>query len=44
MLSEFKTFLSKSGKVPEDKIKYYIHWTQKFLKFCKYKPEEMDLK
>ena len=43
MLSEFQTYLSKSGKVPEDKIKYYIYWTQRFLKFCKYQSEDINL-
>jgi len=43
VLSEFQTFWSKSGKVPENRIKHYIYWTQRFLKFCKYQPEDMDL-
>jgi hypothetical protein len=24
-------------------MKYYIHWTKKYLKFCEYEPEDMDL-
>jgi hypothetical protein len=43
MLSDFQTYLSKSGKLPEDKIKYYICWTQRFLKFCKYQSEDINL-
>jgi hypothetical protein len=43
ILSEFQTFLSKSGKFSEDKIKYYIYWRQRFLKFCKYQSEDINL-
>ena len=42
MLSEFETFLSKSRKVPENGIKFYIHWVQRFLTFCKYQLESIN--
>ena len=36
MLGDFEAFLSKMGTVPEDKIKFYIHWVRRFLKTCNY--------
>jgi len=36
VLRDFEAFLSKLGTVPEDKIKFYIHWVRRFLKFCNY--------
>jgi len=35
-LTDFETFLSKLGAIPEDKIKFYIHWVRRFLKTCNY--------
>ncbi len=29
----FEEFLSKLGAVPKDKIKFYLHWIRRFLKF-----------
>jgi len=42
MLSEFETFLSKSGRIPENKIKYYLYWVQRFLKFCTYQSDNIN--
>ena len=36
MINEFEGFLLKSGKVSENKIKYYVYWVRLFLKHCKY--------
>jgi len=38
----FEEFLSKLGAVPKDKIKFYIHWVRKFLKFCNYQLENIN--
>ena len=35
-IGDFEAFLSKLGTVPKDKIKFYIHWVQRFLKSCNY--------
>ena len=42
MLSEFEAFLSKSGRIPENKIKYYLYWVQRFLKFCTYQSDNIN--
>jgi hypothetical protein len=44
MLSGFETFLSKSRKIPENRIKFYLHWVQRFLKSCKYQPDDINAK
>lgn len=36
VLSDFEAFLLKSGGIPEEKIKFYIHWVRRFLKSCNY--------
>ena len=41
-LRDFQTFLSQLGSVPENKITFYVHWVQRFLKVCKYKPENIN--
>ena len=41
-LADFETFLSKLGALPEDKIKFYLHWVRRFLKFCNYQFDNID--
>ena len=36
VLADFETFLSRLGTIPEDRIKFYIHWVRRFLKSCNY--------
>jgi hypothetical protein len=36
VLTDFETFLSKLGTIPEGKIKFYLYWVQRFLKTCNY--------
>lgn len=31
---DLETFLSGLGTIPDDKIKFYLHWIRKFEKFC----------
>ncbi len=42
MLRDFETFLSQLGTVPEDKIKFSIHWVRRFIKFCNYQLENIN--
>jgi len=42
VLSNFQTFLSESGTVPENKTKFYIHWVQRFLKSCNYEFDNIN--
>lgn len=42
VIGDFETFLSKLGTVPKDKIKFYIHWVRRFLKFCNYQLENIN--
>ena len=42
MIEDFEAFLSKLGRVPKDKIKFYIHWVRRFLKFCNYQLENIN--
>jgi len=35
-LGDFETFLLKSGTIPENKNKFYLHWVRKFLKSVNY--------
>ncbi len=42
VLGDFETFLSQLGTVPKDKIKFYIHWVRRFLKFCNYQLENIN--
>ncbi len=42
VLRDFEAFLVKLGSVPEDKIKFYIYWVRRFLKFCNYKLENIN--
>jgi len=44
VLGDFETFLSKLGAIPEDKIKFYLHWVRKFLKSCNYQLENINTK
>ncbi|MEW6377871.1 MAG: integron integrase [Thermodesulfobacteriota bacterium] len=39
---DFEEFLSKQGAVPEDKIKFYIHWVRRFLRFSNYQLENIN--
>lgn len=39
---DFEEFLSKLGTIPKDKIKFYIHWVKKFLKFTNYQLENIN--
>lgn len=41
-LTDFEAFLLKLGSIPEDKIKFYIHWVRRFLKFCNYQLENIN--
>ena len=41
MLREFEAFLSKSGRIPENKIRYYVYWVQRFLRFCTYQSDNI---
>jgi integron integrase len=41
-VGDFEEFLSKLGTVPKDKIKFYIHWVRRFLKFCNYQLENIN--
>ncbi|MBP9019749.1 MAG: phage integrase N-terminal SAM-like domain-containing protein, partial [Bacteroidales bacterium] len=38
----FEEFLSKLGTVPQDKVKYYIYWVRRFLKFSNYQLENIN--
>lgn len=42
VLSDFEAFLIKSGSVTEEKIKFYIHWVRRFLKFSNYELEKIN--
>ncbi len=42
VLRDFEAFLLKSGSLPEDKIKFYLHWVWKFLKSCNYQLENIN--
>ena len=35
---DFKNFLSRTGLIRQDKIKYYVYWVIKFLNYCNYRP------
>ena len=37
---DFKSFLSRTGLVHKDKIKYYVYWINKFLYFSRYRPNK----
>jgi len=43
-LADFETFLSKLGAIPEDKIKFYLHWVRRFLKSCNYQLDSVQLR
>jgi len=43
VLPDFETFLSKSGTIPEGKIKFYLYWVQRFLKTCNYQPDSIPV-
>ncbi|MGQ9552249.1 MAG: phage integrase N-terminal SAM-like domain-containing protein, partial [Candidatus Bathycorpusculaceae bacterium] len=42
LLKDFEVFLLKLGSLPEDKIKFYIHWVWRFLKFCNYQLDHVN--
>lgn len=42
VLSDFEAFLIKSGTIPEEKIKFYIHWVRRFLKSCDYQLDSIS--
>jgi len=37
---DFESFLSRTGLVHKDKIKYYVYWINKFLYFSRYRPNK----
>ncbi len=41
LLRDFESFLLKSGSIPEDKIKFYIYWVRRFLRFSNYQLENI---
>ncbi len=43
-LTDFEPFLSKLGTIPEDRIKFYIHWVRRFLKSCNYQLDSIQLR
>ena len=42
MLRDFETFLSKSGTIPDDRKKFYVHWVRRFLKSCNFQLENIN--
>ena len=44
VLADFEKFLSKLGSIPQDKIRFYIHWVRRFLKSCNYKLDNIPVK
>jgi len=44
VLADFEKFLSKSGAIPQDKIRFYIHWVRRFLKSCNYQLDNINAK
>jgi hypothetical protein len=42
VLSDFETFLSKLGTIPDDKTKFYIHWVRRFLRSCNYQLDNIN--
>jgi hypothetical protein len=41
-LKDFEAFLVKLGNIPEDKIRFYIHWVRRFLRTCNYQLENIN--
>jgi len=41
-LSDFEAFLLRSGSIPEEKVKFYLHWVRRFLKFSNYQLENIN--
>ena len=39
-IEDFEAFLSQTGLVRKDKIKYYAYWVNKFLNYIKYRPNK----
>ncbi|HDT11156.1 MAG TPA: integron integrase [bacterium] len=37
---DFETYLLNSGFVRKDRIRYYVHWVDRFLKFWKLRPDK----
>jgi integron integrase len=44
VLADFEKFLSKLGSIPQDKIRFYIHWVRRFLKSCNYQLDNINAK
>ncbi len=42
LLKDFEAFLLNSGSVPQDKVKFYIHWVWRFLKSCHYQLDSIN--
>ena len=42
VLADFEKFLSKLGSIPQDKIRFYIHWVRRFLKSCNYQLDNIN--
>lgn len=42
LLGNFETFFSNLGTIPDDKIKFYVHWVRRFLKSCNYQLENIN--
>lgn len=42
LLRDFEAFLVNLGSVPQDKVKFYIHWVWKFLKSCHYQLDSIN--
>ncbi len=43
-LRDFEAYLLKLGNIPEDKVKFYIHWVLRFLKSCNYQLDNINTK
>ncbi|MEW6376703.1 MAG: integron integrase [Thermodesulfobacteriota bacterium] len=41
VLRDFEAFILELGNIPEDKIKFYLHWVRRFLKSCHYQLENI---
>ena len=39
-IEDFEAFLSQTGLVRKDKIKYYAYWVNKFLNYSRYRPNK----
>ena len=39
---DFENFLSRTGLIRQDEIKYYVYWVIKFLNYCNYLWKDAD--